>query len=180
MVQKALSTIVKEAAAQPNDRAKAEYLRANDSEYLRKVLAMAYDRRMEWALPDGRPPFDTPDQNAIDQEDMLYSQFRKLYIFFKIPNPMFGMEQNHGLTRQRREMLFVQLLEAMPAADAELILQVKERNIEGLPAYVACLAFPGLREFCVEHETPYERRVVATDTPAPAPKKRGRKKKDAA
>ena len=44
----------------------------------------------------------------------------------------------------RREQLFVQILESVEPADAELILQMKDREIKGVSKSVVAKAFPEL------------------------------------
>ncbi len=46
--------------------------------------------------------------------------------------------------QMRREQLFVQILESVEPADAELILQMKDREIKGVSKSVVAKAFPEL------------------------------------
>lgn len=137
-----LSTIIKQAGEAKRKEDKIAILHQHDHTSLRTILGLAFDKRVEWDLPEGRPPYK-PAENQVDQEDMLYSEIRRLYLFVKPGAPMFD-QFNPNLTPRRRETLFIQLLEVLPTADAELLLDCKERKIKGLNAKICNQAWPGL------------------------------------
>lgn len=103
---------------------KADLLRQYDSPVLRGILELAYDARLTWALPEGRPPFSKLEK-SFDAQGHLYSEMRRMYLF------LVG-EKSKNLTGMRREQLFVNLLEELDPDDAELILECKERKITGV------------------------------------------------
>jgi hypothetical protein len=108
-------TLQKASDASPKDRAKV--LRDNDSPVLRDVVRLAYDQLIKWALPEGTPPYKKND--LPDQQPNLYAQWRKMYLFFP----------GQDINQVRREALFIQLLESLDPADAELLCAIKDKKM---------------------------------------------------
>lgn len=128
-----------------NDDAKVLFLRQHDSFALREILKYAYDKRIEWDIPDGTPPY-APCQ-FLDQEGMLYREIKKMYLFQKGGNP--------NLKPAKRETLFIQLLESIPHADAELLVAVKDHKMPyNISELTVREAFPDLLTFPMEPRTP--------------------------
>ena len=129
-----------EKASKLNPAERVQFLRSHDSPALRQILQFAFDKRIEWALPPGRPPYKKSD--LLDQEAMLYSEMKKMYLFLKGGNP--------NLKQIRREFLFLQLLESLNPADSELLLSVKDHEMPFIEitedlvreAFPNCLTFP--------------------------------------
>ena len=144
-MRKALSEIIETVATQKTKAARVEALQKHDHVALRQILGMALDPRIEWDLPEGRPPFKSNPVEK-DLEGHLYNEMRKMYIFLKAPNPIFGDECNRNLKPERREWLFIQFLESLSPDDAELILCAKEKRlpVRGITAKLVNEAFPGL------------------------------------
>ena len=103
---------------------------------LMTVLQGAFDSRIEWLLPEGVPPFKKND--LPDLESVLYAEVRKLYLFVK--------GGNDNLKPLRRETLFIQLLESLAPADADLLCAIKDKKMpyKGINAQLVKEAFPGL------------------------------------
>jgi uncharacterized protein DUF6433 len=136
---------VAECSNLPTKAEKIEYLRKHDTRPLRAMLCMALDPTIEWELPDSRPPFEE-NKTLFDQEDMLYNEMKRMYLFLKGPNKIFGDEHNPNVRPIRREQLFIQLLESLQADDAELVLSALEKKLpqKGLTARIINEAYPGL------------------------------------
>jgi Family of unknown function (DUF6433) len=100
------------------------------------VLQGAFDPRIEWLLPEGVPPFKRND--LPDLESVLYAEIRKVYLFVK--------GGNDNLKPLRRESLFIQLLESLAPADADLLCAIKDKKMpyKGIDAKLVKEAFPGL------------------------------------
>lgn len=115
---------------------KIEYLRRNWSPALGTVLKYAYDPSIKWLLPSGIPPFKT--NPFVDQQSTLYAEARRLYLFIEGGNP--------NLTKVKRELLFIQFLENLDPADANLMVHVKDKKIpyKGITSKLIQQAFPGL------------------------------------
>ena len=116
-----------------------EELRKNgDNRALLTILQYALDPRIKWLLPEGTPPFKKND--FLDQESNLYSEVRRLYLFVEGGNP--------NLAPQKREMLFIGLLEMVAPADATLLCAAKDKKLpyKTITAEIVNEAFPGLLE----------------------------------
>ena len=114
---------------------KIEALRVNDSYPLRVILQAAYDPNVKWLLPEGTPPYK-PNE-ALDQEGVLIREARMLTYFVE------GFHPN--LAQTKRELMFIQLLEAVAPKDAELLCTIKDKkNIKGITLQHVTEALPGL------------------------------------
>ena len=133
----AVSTILKEASEIKDRKKRIYFLQSHHPNQLMKMLLKyVYDPNIEFDLPPGKPPY-TPCE-ALDQENMLYLEQRRLYLFLKGGNP--------DLNPLRRETLFVQLLESIEPADAELLVAVKDKKLpyKGITEKLVREAFPSL------------------------------------
>ena len=83
------------------------------------ILRGAFDPDIKWALPEGPVPFRA--SGAIDQQGMLYSEYKRFYIFIEGSCP--------NLRQARRELLFVQFLESLHPGDAALMTHVKDKHL---------------------------------------------------
>lgn len=131
-----ISEILKKASTIKDESARIGWLRQNDSVPLRTVIRGALDPNIKWLLPEGVPPYKEND--LVDQENRLYSEARRLYLFIEGGNP--------GLKSVRRESLFIELLETIDKEDAKLMLAVKDKTLpySGVTVQVLNKAFPGL------------------------------------
>lgn len=113
---------------------KIEYLRKHKSVPLLKVLGYCFHPQVEWELPPGKPPYKPNSQD--DLENVFFAEERKLYLFLKGGSP--------NLKQVRREQLFIELLESVAKADAELLVSIKEKKmpIKGITYKLAQDAFP--------------------------------------
>ena len=135
MSNKSITWILQFTANLPNDEEKIKCLRANEH-VLKPILRYTFDPNLKWLLPPGRPPFN-PNIDKYN-EDGFYREIRKLYLFVE--------GGNNNLTQMKREMLFIDMLQALPTDDAELLLSMKERKLpmNGITSKLALKAFPGL------------------------------------
>ena len=101
--------------------AKIAVLKKHDSVPLRQVLKGAFDPKIKWDLPEGVPPFKRNDAPAGTEHTSLFSEARRLWHFVKDADP--------NLTKAKREMMFIQLLEGLQEDDADLMIAVKEKTL---------------------------------------------------
>jgi Family of unknown function (DUF6433) len=111
---------------------KVEALKTNGIEPLKAVLKGMFDPRIKFNLPEGDPPYTPSEHN--DPSALMKST----NMFFHF------IEGGTQMTRIQREKLFLQLLEAVDADDAKLILAMKEKKspFPGLTKDVVIAAFP--------------------------------------
>lgn len=133
-----LAVILEQASSIKDHAQKIQFLRNNSSKPMMIVLQYALHPAVKWLLPEGAPPY-TPIKNWDDQEAHLFLEARKLYLFIEGGYP-------GNLTQQRRETMFIEILEGVHAKDAELLCEVKEKRLPyaGLNADIIREAFPGL------------------------------------
>ena len=115
---------------------KVDMLRKVDNPSLRAILFYAFNPATKFLLPAGEPPFK-PCQFE-DQQARLYAEVRRLYLFIEGGNP--------NLTKLKREMLYIQLLESIDPNDAKLLNSVKDKKLpfKGITAKLVREAFPDL------------------------------------
>lgn len=134
------------------------------------LLQMAFSPNIKFALPDGPTPYTPLPPEFPDNEGRLYGETRRLYLFVE---GGFAGKINNSLKQDRREVLWVQLLESMDANDAALLDAVKDGKTpyKGITAVVVRKAFPGLLPAAVKKTA-----VKKTATKKTAAKKKAVKK----
>lgn len=131
-----ISEFLKNVGRLKTIKEKVEAIKANDSYPLRVVLQAAYDPSVEFDLPEGDVPY-TPNTKVVDQQHVLIRDARMIQYFVK------GLFPN--LSKHKREMMFIEFLERLDPADAELIVRIKNKlPIRGITKEQVMEALPGL------------------------------------
>jgi hypothetical protein len=117
--------------------AKIEVLHTNDTQPLRTVLRLIYDKDIEFLLPETPPPWKL--NKLTDAHTMLYREARRLRIFVKGG----GYDD---LRQVKRESLFISLLEDVDNDDAKLLANnmLSHKPVKGLTRKTLEEAFPTL------------------------------------
>lgn len=117
---------------------KIAYLKANESDTLKFILRIMFDRKnIKLMIPDSPPPY-TPS-TYHDNYGALYNQARKLrYIVQGL-----GAE---NLTQSKREQLFIEILETVHRDDALVLLDMiaQPRDFKGLTVAQVNAAFDNM------------------------------------
>ena len=100
---------------------KLKVLQDNDSVALRQVLRGAFDSKIEWALPKGDVPYTVNDAPIGTDHTILSQEAKRLYLFIK------GGDDT--VKQNKRELLFVQLLEGLSAEEAEFLVAVVNKKV---------------------------------------------------
>ena len=100
---------------------KIKVLRDNDSVPLRQILKGAFDPKIEWDLPEGTPPCKQNEAPAGTEHTVLCTESKRLWHFIKGADPK--------LSKTRKEMMYIQMLEGLHADEAKLLISVKEKNL---------------------------------------------------
>ena len=133
-----LVTIFADVAKAKNKKEKKEVLLKHENNgALKEILKYTYDPNIKFLLPPGDPPY----KSVVDETEnptYLYGLVRKLYLFVEGGNP--------NLKSQRREYLFIELLESVHPKEAELLLQMKDKKLKcnGLTYNLVKETFPRL------------------------------------
>ena len=132
-----MSEVLDKVAKAKTKKQKVELLRQNNTDALRMVLKSSFDPRIEWELPEGDVPYTPNEAPEGTEHNMLVHEARTLYHYIKGGNPK--------LTQNRRENMFIQLLEGLHRDEAELVVAAKDKSLhrkyKGLSSNVVREAF---------------------------------------
>tara|TARA_B100001250_G_C19732372_1_gene759128 strand:+ start:255 stop:749 length:495 start_codon:yes stop_codon:yes gene_type:complete len=128
--------LAKVAKAKTKEK-KVALLRQHNSDGLRMLLKSSFDPKIEWELPKGEVPYIANDAPEETEHLLLLHEAKKLFHYIKTGNPR--------LQQQRRETMFIQLLEALHHTEAKLLVAAKDKSLhkiyKGLSANVVKEAF---------------------------------------
>ena len=120
---------------------KIQVLKENDSVPLRQVLKGAFDPNIEWDLPEGTPPYKENDAPAGTEHTTLYQEAKRLWHFVK------GADEK--LSKTRKEVMFIQMLEGLHPQEAEILCLVKDKSLS--TKYKITQATVSEASFCQRH-----------------------------
>ena len=148
--QPLFSEILDKVSKKKTKKEKVALLQRYNSDALRLVIKSSFDPKIEWQLPEGGVPYMPNDAPEGTEHTMLVSEARKLFHFIKGGNPT--------LHQNKRESMFVQMLEGLQEQEAELLIAAKDKTLhqvyKGLSKNVVMEAFNWDENFMViEHET---------------------------
>ena len=138
-----MSEILDKVAKAKTKEKKVELLRQYNTDALRMVLKSSFDPNIEWDLPEGDVPYTPNEAPEGTEHNMLVHEARTLFHYIKGGNPQ--------LTTNRRENMFIQMLEGLHQSEAELVVAAKDkalhRKYKGLSANVVKEAFGWTEEY---------------------------------
>ena len=100
---------------------KIEVLKKHDKPYLRQILKAAFDPKIKWVLPEGTPPFIANEAPLGTEHTLLKNEVRRLYLFIE--------GGDNTISKTRKETLFIQMLEGLHQSEAEVLINVKDKQI---------------------------------------------------
>ena len=116
---------------------KVKILKENDTWCLKDILKGTLDPKVVWNLPKGTVPFTMND--GYNAPSNLITQNSKFKYFVK------GLKASENINAVKRETLFIGLCEAVHPKDAELLINmINKEKIPGLTKNVVNEAFPNL------------------------------------
>ena len=113
-----IATKVNNAKDKPR---KLKVLQEHDSVALRQVLKGAFDPKIEWLLPPGDVPYTANDAPVGTDHTLLSQEAKRLYLFTK--------GGDGTLKQNKREILFVQMLEGLCAEEAQFLVAVVNQRV---------------------------------------------------
>ena len=138
-----MSEILDKVAKAKSKDKKVELLRQYNTDALRMVLKSSFDPNIEWDLPEGDVPYTPNEAPEGTEHNMLVHEARTLFHYIKGGNPQ--------LTTNRRENMFIQMLEGLHQSEAELVVAAKDkalhRKYKGVSANVVKEAFGWTEEY---------------------------------
>ena len=116
---------------------KLQILQDYDSEPLRMLMKGAFDPSIKWDLPTGVPPYKANEAPLGTSHTWLADESAKLWHFLVGGNP--------GLSKTRKETMFIQVLENLSKDEATLLINIKDKKLnrvyKGLTANLVKEAF---------------------------------------
>ena len=105
--------ILEKANNYKQEQRRINYLKDNNDKIVRTILYGNFSSNLNLKMPAGSPPY-TPNENAVHEE--------------KEYNRISGM-LNFNEHQWAREKRFIQLLEAVPSKDAEILVAMKDKTL---------------------------------------------------
>ena len=100
---------------------KIAILRQFDNQAMRQLLKAAFDPKIKFDLPEGNPPYIKNEAPAGTEHTSLASEAKKLYHFV--------VGGNNQINKLKKETMFIQMLEGLHADDAEVLIAIKNKNL---------------------------------------------------
>ena len=121
-----VSTLMSEIATKVNNAKdkprKLKVLKDHDSVPLRQILKGAFDPKIEWLLPKGDDiPYNKNDAPIGTEHTLLSQEAKRLYLFTK--------GGDNTLSQNKRETLFIQMLEGLSAQEADFLVTVVKKKV---------------------------------------------------
>ena len=127
---------------------KVNILREHNHPSLRMVIKSSFDANIKWALPKGDVPYVHNEAPEGTEHSSLSYESRKLYHFIEGGNPQ--------ITQNKREMMFVQMLEGLHESEAAVLVAAKDKKLhqvyKGLSAPVVKEAFNWNDEYMINED----------------------------
>ena len=129
--------VIDVAAKAKTRKEKIDILKQNETWALKDLLRGAYDQSIVWDLPPGAPPYEPCEARSAPTN--LHKKHKSFIYFAK------GGKGNN-LLPVKREAMFISMLEAVPAREAELLVLMKDKQPlgKGLTKKLVEEAFPNL------------------------------------
>jgi len=117
-----ISEIFQKASNAKTKAEKIKILQDNNTQALRSLLIWNYDESVISLVPEGEVPYRANEAPAGTEHTVLEKEARKLYYFIK--------GGDNTLKQFKREQMFIQMLEGLHASEAELLVLVKDKQLQ--------------------------------------------------
>ena len=115
---------------------------------LEMFLNAAINPNIVWMLPHGDVPFIENDAPEGTDHTTLHNEVHNFHNYVKMDRSRLDMDEvigNPTINSQKREMMFIQLLEGLHKDEANLVILAKDKKVsktyKGLTAACVCEAF---------------------------------------
>jgi hypothetical protein len=115
-----VSEVIQRTSNAKTREEKIEILRHYDTPALRAILIWNFDDRVQSAIPEGDVPYTPNDVPVGTVHSKLIHEWNKFNHFVKGVN---------NLNQTKREVLFIQLCEALHKSEAELLCLTKDKQL---------------------------------------------------
>ena len=134
-----MNEILELVSEQKTDAKKVALLKEYECDILKSLFIWNFDDSVISLLPPGSVPYK-PNENPLGTDhSSLRREQRNLYMFVK--------GGNDTLSTIRRETIFIQMLEGLHPKEAEIVIAVKDKNLEDMydvPFEVVEEAYPDI------------------------------------
>ena len=141
-----MSEILDKVAKAKTKEQKVNLLRQHNSAALRMVIKSSFDPNIECELPDGDVPYTRNDAPEGTEHNQLIHEARTLFHYIRGGNPK--------LTQNRRENMFIQMLEGLHENEADLLIAAKDKSLhrkyKGLSSNVVKEAFNWNEDYMID------------------------------
>ena len=141
-----MSEILDKVAKAKTKEQKVNLLRQHNSAALRMVIKSSFDPNLEWQLPDGDVPYTRNDAPEGTEHNQLIHEARTLFHYIRGGNPK--------LSQNRRENMFIQMLEGLHENEADLLIAAKDKSLhrkyKGLSSNVVKEAFNWNEDYMID------------------------------
>jgi len=103
---------------------KIAVLKQFDNQAMRMLLKAAFDPKVMFDLPVGDPPFIRNEAPAGTEHTSLAAEAKKLFHFV--------VGGNNTINKLKKETMFIQMLEGLQEKDADVLMAVKNKNLNNL------------------------------------------------
>jgi hypothetical protein len=138
-----ISEILDKVSKLKSKKDKVNFLQEHNTDSLRMVLKSAFDPKIKWLLPEGDVPYARNDAPEGTEHSVLAYEARKLYHFME--------GGNADINQNKRETMFVQMLEGLHESEADVLCAAKDKVLhkkyKGLSVPVIKEAFSWNEEF---------------------------------
>ena len=117
-----ISEVLQKVSNAKTKAEKVKILQQYNSQALRSILIWNYDDSVISMLPEGEVPFRPNEAPAGTEHTILEQEYRKLFNYIK--------GGNNELKSFQRESMFVRLLEGLHSSEAELLVLVKDGQLQ--------------------------------------------------
>jgi len=114
-----ISEILDKVSKLKSKKDKVNFLREHNTDSLRMVLKSAFDPKIKWLLPEGDVPYKHNDAPEGTEHSVLAYEARKLYHFME--------GGNADINQNKRETMFVQMLEGLHESEADVLCAAKDK-----------------------------------------------------
>jgi len=145
-----LSEVLQNLGKIKSKKDKVSYLKEHNTDALRQIIKSSFDPKIKWSLPNGEVPYKINEAPEGTEHNVLSYEARKLYHFIEGGNP--------SLSQNKRESMFIQMLEGLHPDEADILVAAKDKILhqkyKGLSLNVVREAFDWDDNFMlIEHET---------------------------
>jgi len=137
MSLKPVPMIFKEISNAKTHLEKVKILKENRNPMVDLLLELAFSKDIKITLPEGKPPYLKTGEADLFNATLLYANRKQIELFIN--------DNTTHIPQIKREQLFIDLLENLDIQEAELLCEVKDKNLT---------SYPGIKKKVIEKVYP--------------------------